>query len=953
MLLLALLSPIAFPAVLPLTFEPNRGQTDPQVRYLARTSTSTLWLTAKEAVLGTPHGTLRMRFEGGNRAPKIEAEDALAGKTNYFLGNDPARWHQDVPLFGQVRYRAVYPGIDAVFYGNPANFEHDLEYDLVLAPGADPRQIHLAFTGIKRLRLDPSGDLLLTVGDSDIRQHKPKIFQGDHAIDGHYVLLGRNRVGFSLAEYNRSAPLTIDPVLTYASYLGGSNSDSAASVAMDAQGNLYVAGTVGSADFPVVGGLNIPNPVTVTIPFVAKLNPAASGKASLVWSTLLGGSNYGGLAGSVIVDSGGNVYVGGISLSTDFPVRSGFQMSPNCLPGYSDCASGFVIKLSPAGNQVIYGSYLGGGYNDGVFAMAVDATGALYVTGESGSPSFPVRGQPYQGRTGGGLDGFVCKISPDGATLLYSSLFGGEGKDTPESIALDSQGMVYIAGLTTSVFLPVTQNAYQQSILNSAQAGFIAKFDLTQPGQNGLVYSSYFGASNSSTTAVVGGIAVDSSGNLYATGETTDPGFSTTPGAVQTKFGGNVPGDGTGIQGDGFVVKMNLSAQGPAQLVYSTFLGGSGNDTGNSVAVDSTGKISVAGLTDSFDFPTTPATAYQCCVLKTGSNPLNLSPFLNSFLARIDPTKFGAAGLVYSSYLGNSSATTNLPSLAINASGSIVAVGGNASSGNLPVTASALQQSPGGPKAANPYVARFDFSQTGPQITAAANAGSFLATGFSPGMLFTLAGTGLGTPATAGVQLDSSGKVTTSVAGTQVLVDGVPAPLTYISPTQINAVAPYELASKIGQSVNVQVVYNNVAGNIYPVLVTATDPGIFYSAGGQGAILNQDFGYNSASNPAAKGSYISIYCTGEGQTNPAGIDGHVSNETADKLARPAAAVSLTIGGIAVPASDIAYAGAAPQNVAGVLQVTAKVPLAAASGNLPIVIQIGSQTSQKGVTVAVQ
>ncbi len=947
-LCLALLSPIAFSAVLPLTFEPNRGQSDPQVRYLARTSASTLWLTGKEAVLGTPHGTLRIRFEGANRAPQIAGEDPLPGKANYFLGNDPARWSHDIPLFGQVRYRDVYPGIDAVFYGNPDNFE----YDLVLAPGADPRRIHLAYTGASSLRLAPSGDLLLTVGGSEIRQHKPKIFQGGRPIDGHYVLLGHNRAGFSLGPYDHSAPLTIDPVLTYASYLGGSNSDLSNAVAMDAQGNLYVVGTVGSKDFPIVGGLNTPNPLTVTVPFVAKINPAASGKASLVWSTLLGGTNYGGLGGAVTVDSSGNVYAGGITLSNDFPVRNAFQSAPNCVSGLTDCGSGFVIKLAPAGNQVIYASYLGGGFNDGVFAIAVDASGALYVTGESGSPSFPTAGQPYQVRSAGGLDAFVAKISADGGTLLYSSLFGGEGKDTPQSIAVDAQGVVYIAGETTSVTLPVTQNAYQQSILNSKQAGFIAKFDLTRPGTAALVYSSYFGASTIPSTAAVNSIAVNTAGNLYATGSTSDPSFVTTQGAVQTKFGGAVTGDGNGLSGDAFVAQLNLSAQGPAQLGYSSFLGGSGNENGNSIAVDSSGKIVVLGNTDSFDFPTTP-NSYQCCVLKTGSTALGLTPFLNSFLVRIDPTKLGAAGLLYSSYIGNSSSNTGLLSLAINASGTIAAVAGDASSGNLPVTASAFQTSPGSAAAVDTYVARFDFSQAGPQITAAANAASFLNNGFSPGMLFTLAGTGLGTSATAGVQLDSSGKVATSVAGTQVLVDGVPAPLVYISPTQINAVAPYELAAKKGQMVFVQVVYNNVAGNVYPVLVADTAPGIFYSAGGQGAILNQDFSYNGASNPAAKGSYVSIYCTGEGQTNPVVPDGHLSDEGVDQLARPVAAVTLTIGGIPVPASDIAYAGAAPQDVAGVLQVTAKIPPGAASGNLPVILMIGTHGSQPGVTVAVQ
>jgi uncharacterized protein (TIGR03437 family) len=288
----------------------------------------------------------------------------------------------------------------------------------------------------------------------------------------------------------------------------------------------------------------------------------------------------------------------------------------------------------------------------------------------------------------------------------------------------------------------------------------------------------------------------------------------------------------------------------------------------------------------------------------------------------------------------------------MNSAGTVAAVAGWLPPNNFPVTPGAFEKK-NGSKSDGAYVATFNFSTSGALITTAANGASFQSTGFSPGLIFTLIGTALGPVAPFGPQLDAKGNVATLVDGTQVLVDGVPAPLLYGSATQINAVAPYELAAKVGQTVFVQVVSNGVAGNVMPVTVAATAPAIFYNAGGQGAILNQDSSVNGASNPAAKGSYISIYCTGEGQTVGPGVDGAIANEPVAQLPHPVAAVSVTIGGIAVPSTDVYYAGAAPQSVAGLLQVTVKVPAGAASGNVPVVVTIGGVSSQSGVTVAVQ
>src|SRR5579872_2849872 len=317
---------------LPLSFEPNIGQTDSRVKYLARNQNATLWLTSEGPVLGIQHksqlAVVKVRFQGASRAPRIDAEDRRGGVTNYFIGNDPSKWRTDVPQFGKVRYHDLYPGIDVVFYGNP----DQLEYDFVLRPGADPSRIRLAFDGPSHLTRNADGDLILGAGETEFKFHKPVIRQGDRIIDGRYVLRGKRGAAFEVDTYDRTAPLVIDPVLTYASLLGGSIGDQAAGIAMDKQGNIYLVGETSSVNFPTKNGFLNTIGFTTNNPFHAfltKFNPSASGGASVVYSTLYGSDGI-DAAAAVAVDSSGNVVITGNSgsFSQGLPQVNPFQTPP-------------------------------------------------------------------------------------------------------------------------------------------------------------------------------------------------------------------------------------------------------------------------------------------------------------------------------------------------------------------------------------------------------------------------------------------------------------------------------------------------------------------------------------------------------------------------------------------------------------------------------------------------
>ena len=434
---LALLANVGFAtphASLPVAFEKNTGQTDTSVRYFARAPGAGLSLMDSGAVLTVDqedrHAVFRMTLEGARPHPEIEGCAQLAGYANYFTGNDESKWHTHIPLFERVRYRDAYPGIDLVFHGQAQT----LEYDWVVTPGADPRVIRMGFRGANKMTIDGAGDLVLEIGGIQIRQRRPHIYQDGREIAGRFVRRGR-AIGFEVDAYNPSQPLTIDPVLSYASFLGTATLDTGIAVAMDPKGFLLLMGNTNSPAFPAKNGIFSAAPNTNRYPYIAKIDPTATGGASLVWLTVMGGSVY-DVATSLASDAQGAALVAGWTQSLNFPVKNAFQpsmastnMCKVATGGAGPCPDAFVVKIASTGDSLVYSSYLGGDRADEGYAVAVDRSGNAWISGYSTSGNFLVTGTAYQkklnGNPGVTQNGFITGVSPTGS-LMYSTLVGGE-----------------------------------------------------------------------------------------------------------------------------------------------------------------------------------------------------------------------------------------------------------------------------------------------------------------------------------------------------------------------------------------------------------------------------------------------------------------------------------------------------------------------------------------------
>jgi hypothetical protein len=666
---------------LPLQFEANRGQTDKDVHFLSRGAGYSFYLTADEAVLvlakpsadakRDSHSTrarpgakaqeksvaLRMSLLGAARKPLVSGLDELPGKANYFIGKDRSKWRTNVPTYARVHYREVYPGIDLVYYGN----QRQLEYDFVVAPGADPRKIVLGFKGADKLDIDAQGDLVLHAAGEDIRQHKPIIYQEiggvRHEIAGGYVRKGANRVGFQVAAYDTRQPLVIDPVvLSYSTYLGGNGGDCGAAIAVDASGNAYVTGNTTSTDFPTTAGaFQVPFGGNINgDAFVTKLNPTGT---ALVYSTYLGGSGEDEGQG-IAVDAAGNAYVTGYTRSNNFPITAGaFQTTFADPAGSGDV---FVTKIDPTGAALVYSTYLGGSGDERTWSIgriAVDRSGSAYVTGSTLSADFPITAGAFQSVHSGAFDNpFVTKLDPTGSTLIYST-FLGEG--TGHGIAVDSNGSAYVIGNVQGPF-PTTSGAVQRT---SGEV-FVTKLD---PTGTTLIYSTLLGGGREGGEA----IAVDAEGNAYVTGYTYSANFPTTPGAFQPIFGDALdPPNRFGPDPDAFVTKLNPTG---SALVYSTYLGGNGGDRGAGIAVDAAGNAYVTGGTGSTNFPTTPGAFQPTC----GGD---------AFVTKLDPT---GSALVYSTCLGGVDADYG-QGIALDGNANAYVTGSTASK-DFPITAGAFQ----------------------------------------------------------------------------------------------------------------------------------------------------------------------------------------------------------------------------------------------------------------------
>ncbi|WP_176444876.1 SBBP repeat-containing protein [Paenibacillus herberti] len=669
-------------------FEHNAGQSDPRVAYLLRDQDSTFYFTPAHAdmIFGKPLQTsepaydaaslsrmqweawgLRMNFIGASPETRIEGCNLLDGIKNYFVGRDAYKWRTGIRTFEQIKYMGLYPGIDMLFYLN----DSQLEFDFIVAPGADWRQIALEFEGTDWLRIDAEGNFHAGVNEQSICLRKPFIYQVDEQgkqvqIKGGYVVRSKRRIGFEPAStYDDSLPLIIDPVLTYSTYLGGSDVTTGLGIAVDASGSAYVTGLTFATDYPTLG------PIQGTLAggsdvVISKFSPAGN---TLLYSTYLGGSDLDS-GNAITVDAFNNAYVTGYTDSVDFPTTSGaFQTTP--LPS----TNAFVSKLDPTGGILLFSTYLGGNDVDIGNGIAVDITGVTYITGTTLSSNFPLV-DPFQSSFFAVNTAFVTKLNAAGNALLYSTYLSGTIFTNGAAIAVDRYGQFYAAG-STNVNFP-TVNPFQPSFGGGTSDAYVVKF-ATVGSVTSVIYSTYVGG----TQADYGtGVATDMSGNAYVTGYTNSLNFPVLD-PIQAANGG---------LNDAFVSKLGPSGT----LIYSTYLGGSGNDQGNGISADNLGNVYVTGWSASINFPL--ANPFQNTLFGSAS----------AFVAKLN----SSPAFIYSTYLGGNN--NNQGTAITSDSFGSAYVTGLTSSINFPL-ANPFQNNQPAPGLQSAFVSKFeDTTQVGP-----------------------------------------------------------------------------------------------------------------------------------------------------------------------------------------------------------------------------------------------
>jgi hypothetical protein len=699
-------------AKLPLSFEVNRGQAGSDIQFLSRGYGLDLFLGSGDATFlieqedprapsrplsdraqdvspllsllsgpltnessaselqppspVAPH-LLRMSLLGARPGLQGIGVGPSLGKANYILGNDPKNWQTNLETYSKVKFAGIYPGIDLLYYGN----QRRLEYDFVVAPGSSTKQIQLAFAGVDHARIDPSsGDLVLASGDAEVRFQKPSIYQidtnsstgGDPSkrfVDGNYTLEADNRIGFNVAAYDSSKPLVIDPVLTFFTYLGGMLTDVGLHVAADSTG-IYVTGATTSPDFPT--------------------SPSAFSTSLHTTTTLCGGTS---------------------------PTNHSFP-----------CPDAFVTKLKPDGSGLIYSTYLGGTRSDIGLGIAVDSNQQAYVVGETESMDFPTTtNNAYQGTATTRLTrAFLTKLDASGSHLLYSTYFGGSpgtrliggfpddavNDSLATGVAVDTTGHAYVSGYTRSNSLPITPNALAHdpnanSGANGVQChsatrgvipcsdGFVAKFDTAASGNASLVYATYLGGSYYDAAT---GIAIDPNGNAYVVGLTLSNDFPVVAPFQSTGGQGRcgpltTTGGGGHVCASAFVAKLNPNA---TALLYSSYLGGTGDTVALGVAVDPLGNAYLTGATNAAtNFPVTTGVVQQSLATATCSVGGKSFTCPDAFVAKVS----SAGSLSYSTLLGGTGLDIGL-GLAVDSTGDAF-VSGITNSTNFPTTASSIQ----------------------------------------------------------------------------------------------------------------------------------------------------------------------------------------------------------------------------------------------------------------------
>jgi hypothetical protein len=673
---------------------------------------------------------VQMRFIGANPLAEIHGDGELDGKINYLTGNDPAKWRSSIATFAKVRVAEIYPGIGVAYYGN----QRQLEYDFTVAPGADPDSIAIHFDGADKISINPNGELILKLGRDEIVQPKPVIYQSIRGarqeISGGYKILDAHTVAFAVGKYDGALPLVIDPVLAYATYFGGASSETAWAVAVNPNdGSIYIAGQTLSAKLstnapPGAFQPNFAGGTQAGDAFVARFDNLGT---HLIYLTYLGGSADDAAYG-LAVDSAGNAYVAGATVSANFPIK-------NAIPGHANisgpfytafgsyAADAFVAELNSGGSNLIYSTYLGGEAPDAAYGIAVDSSGDAYVTGFTYSTNFPAANAVQNhlaciNSFDVNANAFVSEITNGGGALVFSTYLGGTNFDTGKGIAVDANGFIYVTGFTSSTNFPTTNyisqvigtNSYNGHFLggatnnlNSASDAFVTKYF---PSGSNYVYSTFLGGSfNDGANA----IAVDGSG-AYVTGWTISANF---PDTVATNVIGNQLTNnlsGFIITTNAFLTKITNSIGTSAGIAYSAVFGGNAGDIGNGVAVDASGDAFVVGSTTSTssNFPTADTSGFLRPTNSGGSDV-----FVTAFNA-------DASAVLYSAYLGGSGNDFGY-GIAVDSSTNVYVAGQTSSLTNF-VTASAFQKNLNG--ANDAFLAKISVQSPAPPALAIFSSGN-------------------------------------------------------------------------------------------------------------------------------------------------------------------------------------------------------------------------------------
>jgi len=633
---------------------------------------------------------VRMRFVGGVGSPEIMAEAPLAGVHNYFLGNDPAKWRTGVERFARVRYRGLYPGVEVVCYEKGGR----LEYDLLIEPGADLAGIDVEVEGAQGLRVEPDGALVVDTALGPLRQEPPVTYEVDaegrrRGLASRHELRGGDRFGFIVSGWGGESPLVLDPGIQWSTFVGGSSGDFPQSLSVDASGAATIAGPCTSVDYPTTLGAwdttHNGGPFDV---FVTRLDPSQPTAQQLVYATYVGGNDYDS-AQAISVDPPGRVTITGFTFSTDYPTTAGAWDTT-----YNGVGDAFVTRLDPsqpAAQQLVYSTFVGESGGDRAYGVSLDASGVVTIAGATDSPNFPTTAGAWDTTVNGGLDAFVTRLDPSqaaGQQVVYSTFVGGSGIDEAYALGLDASGVVTITGRTFSANYPTTPGAWDTTFDGYPTDVFVTRLDPSQAGPPQLVYSTFLGGGG---IDVAYSLSVDATGAVTIAGATDYPNFPTTLGAWDTTVNGDLDAfvtrldpsqpppqqllystfvggsgseqartlwvGGSGVitiagsttsaafpttagawdtthngSWDAFVTRLDPSQPGSQQVPYSTFVGGGDNDRAYGISVDTSAFVTIAGLTTSANYPTTP-----------GAWDTTINGSLDAFVTRLDMFPTGAS----------------------------------------------------------------------------------------------------------------------------------------------------------------------------------------------------------------------------------------------------------------------------------------------------------------------